>query len=661
MGTGSQLEKLAEISRCYGQDEEFVLAGGGNTSFKDEDHLYVKASGVKLADIQAEGFVKMSRRKLRALCEKEYPTEPAAREEEVLKDIMDCREPGEEAKRPSVEVMLHELIGFPFVVHTHPPMANGLTCGRVGEKAAGELFGDDMLWIPTVEPGYVLSMTVWEKLREYESRFERQPNILLMQNHGLLVGGAAPEAVQKVTRQVMDKIRSKIAEAPDFSEAPFDRGRAVQLAPALRMMLRESDGSSVVVFHTNKEIQRLVASEKAFRPVSSAFTPDHIVYCNPEPLFVGYERELQEQYLSLGKAVEQYRKRFGYPPRIVAVQQVGVFCCSPNLKQAGSARDLFRDQVKVARYSSSFGGPNPLPDWLVEFVDGWEVESYRRRVYSGASGAGRLNERIAIVTGGAQGIGKGIADYLVSQGANVTVADIQVDAAIEAAEALNLSAGIPRAMAAKTDVTEEVSVSRAVEETVLAYGGLDLYVSNAGIIEAGGLDQLEVESFEKVTRVNYMGYYLGARVASRIMKLQHRFDPHWFMDIVQVNSKSGLLGSKRNFAYAGGKAGGIGLTQSFALELVEENIKVNAICPGNYFDGPLWSDPEKGLFVLYMKAGKIPGAETVEDVRKHYESQIPMGRGCRIEDICRALLYIVEQEYETGQAVPVTGGQIMLK
>ena len=112
--------------------------------------------------------------------------------------------------------------------------------------------------------------------------------------------------------------------------------------------------------------------------------------------------------------------------------------------------------------------------------------------------------------------------------------------------------------------------------------------------------------------------------------------------------------------HAGGKFGGIGLTQSFALELCAYNIKVNAVCPGNFLDGPLWSDPVRGLFVQYLEAGKVPGAKTVADVRRYYEAKVPMNRGCLPVDVARAVMYCVEQKYETGQAIPVTGGQVML-
>ncbi len=209
-------------------------------------------------------------------------------------------------------------------------------------------------------------------------------------------------------------------------------------------------------------------------------------------------------------------------------------------------------------------------------------------------------------------------------------------------------------------MTSPASLQALARECVKGFGGLDLLVSNAGVLKAGGLEEMTLESFEFVTRVNYSGYFLCVKTFAPVMRLQRRARPGLTMDIVQVNSKSGLLGSNRNFAYAGGKFGGIGLTQSFALELVDDGIKVNAVCPGNFFEGPLWADPEKGLFVQYLRTGKVPGAATIDDVRRFYESKVPMGRGCRPADVVRAILYLVEQEYETGQALPVTGGQVML-
>jgi NAD(P)-dependent dehydrogenase (short-subunit alcohol dehydrogenase family) len=209
-------------------------------------------------------------------------------------------------------------------------------------------------------------------------------------------------------------------------------------------------------------------------------------------------------------------------------------------------------------------------------------------------------------------------------------------------------------------VADALSVEEMVRKTVHYFGGIDVMISNAGILRAGGLDEMTPETFDLMTRVNYNAYFHCAKYASAVMKTQFKFKPGHFMDIIQINSKSGLKGSNKNFAYAGGKFGGIGLTQSFALELMPYHIKVNSICPGNFFDGPLWSDPENGLFVQYLKAGKIMGAISLEDVKRHYEAQVPAGRGCLASDVAKAIFYVIEQEYETGQAVPVTGGQEML-
>lgn len=273
---------------------------------------------------------------------------------------------------------------------------------------------------------------------------------------------------------------------------------------------------------------------------------------------------------------------------------------------------------------------------------------------------GRVAGKVTVVTGAAQGFGLEIAQDLISQGACVVLADINETEAVKQAQILQEQYGIERAMAIPMNVTDLSSIQAAIHKVVKTYGGFDVFISNAGVLKAESVKTQPEMDFDFSTAVNYKGYFLCTQAASQILALQHKADPAYISDIIQINSKSGLVGSNRNGAYAGSKFGGIGLTQSFALELVEDGIKVNSICPGNFFDGPLWSNPDNGLFVQYLRTGKVAGAKTIDDVKKFYEAKVPFKRGCTTTDVMAAVYYLIEQQYETGQAVPVTGGQVML-
>ena len=655
------LQDLVSVSNFYGKDPKFVLAGGGNTSWKTAETLYIKGSGTTLATIAADGFVKMNRKALAAMWGKDYPAEEKQREARVLEDLMSARESTEQTKRPSVETSLHDLFPQAFVVHTHPALINGITCSRQGENTIQELFDTEAVWVEETQPGYVLAAKVRHALDQYERIHGKPAEMLFLQNHGLFLASDTVEGIHALTARVTGCISARMNIFPDNSPVTFDRDRAVRLAPAIRMLLMPEEGSSIVTFHTHADIMALVKDEASFAPVAQPYSPDHIVYCRHQPLFLAACGDPEEQYALLQDKLSAYREANGFDPKIIAVQGLGIFAWGRTKKEADIAAEVFQDAVKISVYSRNFGGPRFMAEEMVRFINTWEVETYRKKISLAGAGHKRLLEKIAIVTGSAQGFGKGIAEDMAGEGANLAIADINLELAEINANSLKQVFGPGKAIAVQVDVGSEEAVAGMMTQVVLEYGGLDIFVSNAGILKAGSLEEMDLRSFELTTKINYTAFFLCTKYASRVMKIQHRFKPDYFMDIIQINSKSGLSGSNKNFAYAGGKFGGIGLTQSFALELVEYRIKVNAICPGNLFDGPLWSDPEKGLFVQYLRAGKVPGAKTIEDVKKHYEVKVPMGRGCEVRDVSRAIFYIVEQEYETGQAVPVTGGQNMLK
>ena len=645
----TSIQKLIDISRKYGADSRFVIAGGGNTSYKTADRLWVKASGHALATIGEDGFAILDRSKLNPMGEKEYSADVAEREAQVKEDLaMACLT---KDRRPSVETSLHNCMGFAYVVHLHPTLVNGLMCSNEAAETCAGLF-PDALYIEYTDPGYTLFKKVYERIKAYKAIRGQEPQVIFLQNHGVFVAADTTEEIDRIYADMMARLAQCVKPLPDGVGEKVSAS-VTEIIPAIRQILsRGGRGLKTLQVTRNALVDRYLENPEA---VLLPFTPDIIVYCKSEYIVLDSDDLVKEAE----EKIEAYVARRGHTPKVLLVKGIGLVAVGDSAKNAGIITEVFLDAMKVAFYASSFGGAHGMEPAWIDFIDNWEVENYRRKVASGAS-AGRVEGRTIIVTGAAQGFGEGIARELMAQGANIVVADLNEVTGAATAASLNESARNNRAIFVKTNVADMDSLQNLMKQTILSFGALDVFVSNAGVLRAGGLEAMTPENFEFVTKINYQAYFYCAKVASHIMKIETAADPEYFADIVQVNSKSGLRGSKANFAYAGGKFGGIGLTQSFALELAPFRVKVNSICPGNFYDGPLWSNPENGLFVQYLAAGKVPGAKTVQDVKDFYLAQVPMRKGCTPADVTKAILYAIDQTGETGQAIPVTGGQVML-
>lgn len=373
---------LVHLSRSYGSDPEWVLAGGGNTSYKDDALLYIKASGFPLATITEAGFARMDRQSLQRIWDASYPRETQEREAAALADLMAARVAGEE-KRPSVETLMHELFPYALVVHTHPALVNGLTCSHDGEAACRRLFGDDALWVPAIEPGYVLAQAMHTAAASYAERHGHAPRIAILQNHGLVVAADTGDEIDRLQRHVVDTVRRELAREPDMSVRLMDAelGSWVnRTRQAITAAIDATTDTEDVVFGTCPEVAARLESRSTFAPLAGAFTPDHIVYSGSMPLWIDDESDLDA---TLPAAIARYRDEYRVDPRIIAVRRRGVFAVAGSKSGSQTAYELFLDQVKIAAYAEAFGGARHLDPHLVAFIESWEVERYRKKMSTG--------------------------------------------------------------------------------------------------------------------------------------------------------------------------------------------------------------------------------------------------------------------------------------
>ncbi len=345
------------MSNKYGSDPSYVLAGGGNTSFKTSDVLYVKGSGTSLATIKAEDFVRMQRSSLSAMWNKKYPENEAERESVVLSDMMGARVEGE-TRRPSVETLLHNLFPQTYVLHVHPALVNGMTCGKNGKKLASELF-PDCVWVDACRPGYILASICREMLDAHKAEKGTDANLLFLQNHGVFFAADTVEEIDVIVADVMSKLENYAASAKKSRR------------DALCTLLCSLTEANLAEYVALPEVA-------AFDPSENSPTPDHIVYCKAEYLSVSPSDTADE----IKAKVDAFKAGNGYFPRVITVKGDGAAVLGADLKQLNTVRDVFLDQVKVYHASREFGGYFGMSDDLVDFIVNWEVESYRSKVNS---------------------------------------------------------------------------------------------------------------------------------------------------------------------------------------------------------------------------------------------------------------------------------------
>ena len=357
------IEELEKFSNFYGKNNDLVLAGGGNTSAKSGNIMYVKRSGTQLATIKSEQFVKIDLTKISEIFKKSYPEDDKTREALVLEDLMNSRCQGEESKRPSVETMLHAIFRQTYVLHLHPALVNGLTCSKGGKNLAVNILGDKIIWIDACKPGYILSKICFDKITEFEIKYSEAPDLIILQNHGIFIADNSVKGLDDKLNSVISKLKNRLSRTPcgfiEKSETDF-----------CKKIDSVFGGYSVQI--NSDDIDAFCKDFESAESLINPFTPDHIVYCNAYPLWLENENELKLK-------AEEYISQFSKNPKVIICKNKGIFCTAPEINKLEIIKKVFEDAVKIAVYSESFGGALNMSKDLTDFIVNWEVESYRSK------------------------------------------------------------------------------------------------------------------------------------------------------------------------------------------------------------------------------------------------------------------------------------------
>jgi rhamnulose-1-phosphate aldolase/alcohol dehydrogenase len=657
------LDALAYRSNLLGADRSIANYGGGNTSSKvsELDHtgrevevLWVKGSGSDLATIAATGFTGLRLGEIVPLRERDAMTD-----EEMVEHLARCQlAPG--MPRASIETLLHAFVPAPHVDHTHPDAIGAIVCARDGERLAEECFGSDAVWIPYIRPGFALSKLVAEAVSAAP-----ETKLVLLAKHGLVTWGDTPESCYASTleavRRAADFVEQRGGARPDpRAEEPEARARDALLArvlPALRGAV-SVDGPRVLQVDTSPNVAALVSAEVApeLSQVGAA-CPDHLVHTKRRPLWIDFDpsaddAETLKQRLVDGVARFQERERAYFEehagpsdrlldpsPRIVLIQGVGMVSVGRTLKAARLSRDLYHRAIAVMGGANALGGFVSLTDAESFGVEYWPLELYKLSL---APPPREFEGAVALVTGGAGGIGSAIARALSDLGACIVVTDIDTDRAGAVAESLADS------VALRLDVTDELSVAGAYDRASLAFGGVDVVVSNAGIASSAPIEETTLELWELNHAVLTRGYFLVAREAARILREQGRGG-----SIVFVGSKNGLAPGKGASAYSSAKAAELHLARCLAEELGPDRIRVNVVNPDAVLEGSrIWDSSWR------EERARAYGIDP-EQLEAHYRARTTLKVNVVPADVAEAVVFLASTARSgksTGNVINVDGG-----
>ncbi len=663
----SGIDLLVYRSRLVGRDPALVVWGGGNTSVKQTEPdfrgrtvrvMRIKGSGSDLKTIEAKHFPGIRLDDLEPLFDR-----PSMTDDEMVAYLVHClMEPG--SPRPSIETLLHGFVPHTHIDHTHADAILALTNTNDGRSHVEAVFGAEAVWVPYRRPGFILSREVAEAVR-------RQPKAraVVLEKHGLITWGATAresyDATVEMNSRAEEYAHSRargravfgLISPPRLSPqerrhavariAPFLRGllagrrpgtaavgAAPDAAPGPRVVLRYDDGDDILEFVGAEAAPQLCLVGPA--------TPDHLLYTKPRPLFIqgaagldpttaaGISRLKEALAHDLVKYAAWYdlyvRKnasgtepRLDPLPRVILVPGLGLIAAWKDAKHARIVADIYHHTISVMRSAQAIGEYRSLNIKETFDVEYWPMELYKLTL---APPEKDLARRVAIVTGAGSGIGRAIARRFAAEGCHVVATDRHEEPVRDLAREIVEKHGHGRALALRLDVCDEASVRAAFEAAVVAYGGIDVLVSNAGIAHVAPIDQMQLCDWQRSLDVNATGHFLVARDMMRILKEQGTGG-----SLVFVASKNVLAPGKEFGAYSAAKAAESQLARVLAIEGGEYGVRVNIINPDAVFqDSALWSPevreerarahgiPVGGLEDFYRQRNLLKVRVTAEDV-----------------------------------------------